>query len=49
MRKIEKIEQIAKKRGFIFASSEIYGGLSGTYDFGPLGTLLFCKKRRQYI
>jgi glycyl-tRNA synthetase len=40
MRKIEKIEQIAKKRGFIFASSEIYGGLSGTYDFGPLGTLL---------
>ena len=40
MKKIEKIIKIAKKRGFIFASSEIYGGLSGTYDFGPLGFLL---------
>jgi len=40
MEKIEKITQIAKKRGFVFPSSEIYGGLSGTYDFGPIGFLL---------
>ncbi len=35
--------QIAKQRGFIFPSSEIYGGLSGFYDYGPVGVLL---KRR---
>jgi len=40
MEKIEKIIQIAKKRGFVYPNSEIYGGLSGTYDFGPLGFLL---------
>jgi glycyl-tRNA synthetase len=40
MEKIEKIMQIAKRRGFIYPNSEIYGGLSGTYDFGPLGFLL---------
>jgi glycyl-tRNA synthetase len=40
MKKIEKIIQIAKKRGFVFPNSEIYGGLSGTYDFGPIGFLL---------
>jgi len=40
MEKIEKIMQIAKKRGFVYPNSEIYGGLSGTYDFGPIGFLL---------
>ena len=38
--KAEKIVQIAKRRGFIFPSSEIYGGLAGFYDYGPLGVLL---------
>lgn len=37
---VEKIEKIAKKRGFIFKSSEIYGGVSGFYDYGPLGFIL---------
>jgi glycyl-tRNA synthetase len=37
---IEKIVQIAKRRGFVWPSSEIYGGLSGFFDFGPLGVLL---------
>jgi len=37
---IEKIMQIAKRRGFIFPSSEIYGGLSGFYDYGNVGFLL---------
>jgi glycyl-tRNA synthetase len=40
MEVMEKILQIAKKRGFIFPSSDIYGGLSGIYDFGPLGFLM---------
>jgi len=34
---IEKIISLARRRGFIFQSSEIYGGLSGCWDFGPLG------------
>ncbi|MCS7093751.1 MAG: glycine--tRNA ligase [Candidatus Aenigmarchaeota archaeon] len=37
---IEKIVTLAKKRGFIFKSSEIYGGVAGLYDYGPLGFLL---------
>jgi len=37
---IEKIVSFAKRRGFIFPSSDIYGGLSGFYDFGPLGVEL---------
>ncbi|MBI2578553.1 MAG: glycine--tRNA ligase [Candidatus Aenigmarchaeota archaeon] len=35
-----EIEKIALRRGFFFPSSEIYGGLSGLYDYGPLGTLM---------
>lgn len=34
---MEKIVSLAKRRGFIFPGSEIYGGLSGIYDYGPLG------------
>jgi glycyl-tRNA synthetase len=34
---MEKIISLAKRRGFIFQSSEIYGGFSSCYDFGPLG------------
>jgi glycyl-tRNA synthetase len=37
---IEKIISLAKRRGFIFPGSEIYGGLSGTWDYGPLGVEL---------
>ena len=37
---LEKIVSFAKRRGFIFPSSEIYGGLSASYDFGPLGVEL---------
>src|SRR3989338_3880039 len=36
----ETIVSFAKRRGFIFQSSEIYGGLSSCYDYGPLGVLL---------
>lgn len=34
---LDKIVSLCKRRGFIFPGSEIYGGLSGIYDYGPLG------------
>ena len=34
---MDKIVSLCKRRGFIFQSSEIYGGLASTYDYGPLG------------
>lgn len=37
---MQKIVSLAKRRGFVFQGSEIYGGLAGTYDYGPLGALL---------
>jgi glycyl-tRNA synthetase len=37
---MEKIVSLCKRRGFIFQSSEIYGGLNGCWDYGPLGTEL---------
>ena len=37
---MEKIISLAKRRGFIFPGSEIYGGLAGTFDYGPLGVAL---------
>src|SRR5438067_2247961 len=39
-RQMEKIVSLCKRRGFIFQSSEIYGGLNGVWDYGPLGTEL---------
>ena len=38
--KMEKIVSLAKRRGFIFQGSEIYGGLAGTWDYGPYGVAL---------
>ncbi|MEO6990332.1 MAG: glycine--tRNA ligase [Candidatus Baltobacteraceae bacterium] len=37
---MDEITALAKRRGFIFPSSEIYGGLGGFYDYGPLGAVL---------
>ncbi|HEX7456012.1 MAG TPA: glycine--tRNA ligase, partial [Candidatus Nanoarchaeia archaeon] len=37
---MEKIVSLAKRRGFVFPGSEIYSGLGGVYDFGPLGVEL---------
>ncbi len=44
---MEKIVSLAKRRGFVYPSSEIYGGLSATWDYGPLGVEL--KKNIQEI
>ena len=43
LKSIENIVSLCKRRGFIFQSSEIYGGLGSTWDYGPLGTEM--KKR----
>ena len=40
MTKMDEITSLAKRRGFIFSGSEIYGGLANTYDYGPLGVEL---------
>ncbi|MBN2018783.1 MAG: glycine--tRNA ligase [Sedimentisphaerales bacterium] len=40
MTKLEDIVSLCKRRGFIFQSSEIYGGLASCYDYGPLGVEL---------
>ena len=37
---IEKLVSLCKRRGFVYPSSEIYGGLNAVYDFGPLGVRL---------
>ena len=38
--RMEKIVSLCRRRGFIFQSSEIYGGLNGLWDYGPLGVAL---------
>ena len=37
---MEKLVSLCKRRGFLFQSSEIYGGLNGFWDYGPLGVEL---------
>src|SRR5947209_5349060 len=37
---MERVVNLAKRRGLVFPSSEIYGGFRSTWDFGPLGVLL---------
>ncbi|RWZ79465.1 MAG: glycine--tRNA ligase [Candidatus Chaera renei] len=37
---LESIVSLAKRRGFVYQGSEIYGGLAGTWDYGPLGVQL---------
>ena len=37
---MDKLVALCKNRGFVFAGSEIYGGLANTWDYGPLGVEL---------
>src|SRR3989304_2589929 len=37
---LDDIVSLCKRRGFIYQGSEIYGGVTGTWDYGPLGALL---------
>ncbi|MDO4967739.1 MAG: glycine--tRNA ligase [Candidatus Saccharibacteria bacterium] len=38
--KLEDIVSLCKRRGFIFPGSDVYGGMAGTWDYGPLGVAL---------
>ena len=40
MSKLDDIVSLCKRRGFIFPGSDVYGGMAGTWDFGPLGVML---------
>ena len=40
MSKLDEIVSLCKRRGFIFPGSDVYGGMAGTWDFGPLGVTL---------
>ncbi|MEK7526610.1 MAG: glycine--tRNA ligase [Patescibacteria group bacterium] len=42
---LDKVQSLAKRRGFIFPSSEIYGGWEATYDYGPLGAEMLMNLR----
>ena len=44
---MDDIVSLCKRRGFIFPSSEIYNGMAGFYDYGPLG-YVFCRKIFKY-
>ena len=37
---MEELVSLCKRRGFVFQSGEVYGGLQGVYDYGPLGVEL---------
>lgn len=45
---MEKIVALCKRRGFVFQGSDIYGGLKGTWDFGPLGVTLNNNIKREW-
>ncbi|MBR3132375.1 glycine--tRNA ligase [Candidatus Saccharibacteria bacterium] len=40
MNSLDNIVSLCKRRGFIFPGSDVYGGMAGTWDFGPLGVML---------
>ena len=40
MKRLEDIVSLCKRRGFVFPGSDVYGGMAGTWDFGPLGVSL---------
>jgi glycyl-tRNA synthetase len=45
---MEKIVSLSKRRGYVFQSSEIYGGLNGCWDYGPLGVELLRNVKDQW-
>lgn len=45
---MQKIVSLAKRRGFVFPGSEIYGGIQGFYDYGPLGVELKNNIKREW-
>ncbi len=46
---LETIVSLCKRRGFVYPSADIYGGINGIYDFGNLGTLMKNNIRQQWL
>ena len=46
---MEDIVNLAKNRGFVYAGSEIYGGLANTWDYGPYGSILKDNIRKLWL
>src|SRR3989344_6890590 len=46
---MQKIVSLAKRRGFIFQASEIYGGVEALWDYGPLGALIKNNIKREWL
>lgn len=46
---MDNLVSLAKRRGFVFPSSEIYGGLNAVWDYGPLGALMRNNIRREWM
>jgi len=46
---LDKVTNLAKRRGFIFPSAEIYGGFRSTYDYGPLGANMLRNIRQAWF
>ena len=46
---MERVVNLCKRRGFVFPSSEIYGGFRSTYDYGPLGSLMLRNVRDAWV
>ncbi len=45
---MDKVVSLCKRRGFVFQGSEIYGGLAGVFDFGPMGVELLNNLKRSW-
>lgn len=48
LQNLEPLVALAKRRGFVFPGSEIYGGLKGTWDYGPLGVMVVNNLKREW-
>jgi len=46
---LDQIVNLAKRRGFVFPSAEIYGGFRSTYDYGPLGSLMLRNVKNAWL
>ena len=46
--RLDAIVNLSKRRGFVYPSSEIYGGLRASWDYGPLGVELKNNIKRQW-
>ena len=46
---LETLVSLCKRRGFVYPAADIYGGINGIYDFGPLGTLLKKNIRKAWL